>query len=341
MNKLILIGNGFDLAHGLKTRYSDFLLWYVNKTVRLVNTSNSNIFEDGLIVLDNEGYHVNEFESLESFKDNLNKRRISFHCKNTFFDRILRQSTDSNWVDIEYEYYLELLSIYKKIEKHNMGKNEGAEKIVKEVNICLDLIKKQLIEYLQTLEIATYSEEIKIRFNKELKNKSFSEVLFLVFNYTKTIELYMNSLEVKNGQIIYIHGQLSDDENPIIFGYGDEMDEYYSKIESLNLNEFLRNMKSFSYLKTRNYQNLNRFLNKDPYILSIMGHSCGISDRVLLNSIFCHQNCSRIRIYFYQKDKNENDYFEKTQEISRHFALDRKNKMRNMIVPLSDSISLA
>lgn len=341
MNKVFLIGNGFDLAHGLKTRYSDFLLWYINKTVRLYNNSHSNIFEDDLIVLDSNGYRVNEFDSLKSFNDTLNRGRISFRSKNTFFDRILRQSTDSNWVDIEYEYYLALLSMYKKIEKHNMGKNEGAEKIVLELNICFDLIKEQLIEYLQTIKIETYSNQIKSRFRYELNKTSFNEILFLVFNYTKTIELYMNSLKMNNGQIINIHGQLGEDGNPIIFGYGDEMDEYYSKIESLNLNEFLRNMKSFSYLKTNNYQNLNRFINKSQYTVSIMGHSCGLSDRVLLNSIFCHQNCSKIRIYYYQKDKNENDYFEKTQEISRHFTLDHKNKMRNMIVPFSESSSLS
>ncbi len=28
MNRLILIGNGFDLAHGLKTSYHDFILDY-------------------------------------------------------------------------------------------------------------------------------------------------------------------------------------------------------------------------------------------------------------------------------------------------------------------------
>lgn len=28
MNRLILIGNGFDLAHGLKTSYADFIEWY-------------------------------------------------------------------------------------------------------------------------------------------------------------------------------------------------------------------------------------------------------------------------------------------------------------------------
>ena len=28
MNRLVLIGNGFDIAHGLNTRYEDFINWY-------------------------------------------------------------------------------------------------------------------------------------------------------------------------------------------------------------------------------------------------------------------------------------------------------------------------
>lgn len=44
MNRLIIIGNGFDLAHGLKTSYNDFILWYIEKCVPtlrdLTNTSN-------------------------------------------------------------------------------------------------------------------------------------------------------------------------------------------------------------------------------------------------------------------------------------------------------------
>ena len=28
MNRIILIGNGFDLAHGLKTGYTNFIEWY-------------------------------------------------------------------------------------------------------------------------------------------------------------------------------------------------------------------------------------------------------------------------------------------------------------------------
>ena len=28
MNRIVLIGNGFDLAHGLKTKYEHFIDWY-------------------------------------------------------------------------------------------------------------------------------------------------------------------------------------------------------------------------------------------------------------------------------------------------------------------------
>lgn len=30
MNRLVIIGNGFDLAHGLKTSYKDFIRWYLD-----------------------------------------------------------------------------------------------------------------------------------------------------------------------------------------------------------------------------------------------------------------------------------------------------------------------
>ena len=41
MNRIVLIGNGFDLAHDLKTRYEDFIYWYwENWGVRLLQGMN-------------------------------------------------------------------------------------------------------------------------------------------------------------------------------------------------------------------------------------------------------------------------------------------------------------
>ena len=71
-----------------------------------------------------------------------------------------------------------------------------------------------------------------------------------------------------------------------------------------------------------------------------MGHSCGLSDRILLNSIFEHNNCNKIQIFYYQKNKDYTDYFEKTQEISRHFKSNFKSRMRNSIVPFESCFPL-
>ncbi|OFX29710.1 MAG: hypothetical protein A2W92_13655 [Bacteroidetes bacterium GWA2_42_15] len=153
------------------------------------------------------------------------------------------------------------------------------------------------------------------------------------FNYTKTLEFYTNRNFRTKNNLINIHGELVNLSNPIIFGYGNEMDPNYERIENLNNNEFLKNIKSFGYFQSSNYQDIIRFIDSENFTVKILGHSCGLSDRILLNTIFEHPNCKAIKIYYYQKSETENDYFEKTQEISRHFKASGKGNMRTKIVP--------
>lgn len=48
MNRIILIGNGFDLAHGYPTRYEDFINWYWDKRVFSFRGNISPLSEDCL-----------------------------------------------------------------------------------------------------------------------------------------------------------------------------------------------------------------------------------------------------------------------------------------------------
>lgn len=96
---------------------------------------------------------------------------------------------------------------------------------------------------------------------KNMKDEFFKKeyckpnTLLLNFNYTKTAEnLYIK--EDMNFEIINIHGELDNEDNPIIFGYGDELDEYYQKIEKTQDNDFLENIKSIKYHQTCNYRDL-------------------------------------------------------------------------------------
>lgn len=267
------------------------------------------------------------------------KLQITIKYKHYFFEQIVKNFHECKWVDVEYEYYLALLQIYKWNEKQEIIRGDYFNQDIIDLNSCFESIKKKLAEYL--------SDQVKIK--NDCKNNNIDDILFegafnekgkryeierlfICFNYTSTMQLYLGDTIFKN-DIIYIHGELNDIDNPIIFGYGDEMDPHYEKIENLNNNEFLKNIKSFNYFKTVNYQRVVRFVESGDFTVKILGHSCGLSDRILLNTIFEHENCKAIKIYHYEKSPNENDYFEKTQEISRQFKASKKGEMRLKIVP--------
>lgn len=61
INRLILVGNGFDLAHGMKTTYANFLIDYVISCFSNVGTIEINIpYQD-------EAFEINTGNSFYSF----------------------------------------------------------------------------------------------------------------------------------------------------------------------------------------------------------------------------------------------------------------------------------
>jgi hypothetical protein len=324
MNKLVIIGNGFDLAHGLKTRYEDFLLWYINeklicnftykgKTEQLFGTPS-----------------LSKMNSVAEFRNYVKKATgLNPNYSHSFIKHLIDQTVLKNWVDIEREYYKQLVQL--------SDKND-----VVKLNKSLEVIKSELTEYLSQVKFAVRNNEIGLHFHSLKSDSKIEEIYVLNFNYTSTAEIYISAKQAEKKLLNYIHGKLKDIENPIIFGYGDETDENYEMIEKLNDNEFLKHMKSFAYLQTPNYKNLFEFLDREDekFEVHIMGHSCGLSDRLLFTHILEHPNLHSVKIYYYEKEDGTNDFFEKTQELSRYFRKDEKHKMRKVIVPFNESVPL-
>jgi len=262
-----------------------------------------------------------------------------------FFKNICDSIETKGWVDIEREYYIQLKQAFCDI------KNKPDS--VKNLNKQLIYIRNLLVEYLQSLKydniklkeisLIIYgifnqddiSVEGKNVYDEYCKNNSTyppirnrtemlfakkyckpSRVLLLNFNYTPVAESYL-SPEISN--MVYIHGNISV-PNRIIFGYGDELDETYKEILNEDDNEFLRNVKSIKYLESSNYRKMLEFIEAEPYQIYIMGHSCGNSDRTLLNTLFEHKNCVSIKPYYYQKDDGSDNYLEIVQNICRNFT---------------------
>lgn len=171
---------------------------------------------------------------------------------------------------------------------------------------------------------------------KQLKNDKFKKeyctphyTLILNFNYTRTAEKFYPDSE-RACQVIHIHGELNSNDNPIIFGYGDELDDAYKSIEKLQDNDFLENIKSIRYHETDNYRRLLNFIESEPYQVLVMGHSCGNSDRTLLNTLFEHRNCISIKVYYHQREDGTDNYSDLIRNLSRNF--NDKAAMRDTIV---------
>ena len=407
MNRIILVGNGFDLAHGLATRYEDFINWYWDEWGSYLAGYGKDYITDELcsFKLKDEvglacwymvwGWHYKIYAKDYSMRDlvdiaKADTKVCDFQEHSKFFSEICKSIENKGWVDIESEYYKLLNS-------------EGINP--ESLNREFDIVRNKLIDYLSSIqslkinasitindirecimapfsakEIAIeaqnkwvefvkrriiYNEDLidNIKLYKPLDAKERNEkvdefrtnwqwqmngmglesidegalpadmlypdrVMLLNFNYTKTADMYMPNDDY-HFPINHIHGHLDNPES-VIFGYGDELDNKYQEISSLNNNELLKNIKSIRYLEDVNYRNVLEFVESAPYQIYIMGHSCGTSDRTLLNTLFEHPNCVSIKPFYYQNDKGQDNYIEIVQNISRNFS--NAQKMRDRVV---------
>ena len=349
MNRLVLIGNGFDIAHGLNTSYKSFICWYISECGRrLLNGLNREV-SDGLCsfkIKDSieapnwasvfQGWYFKRenpfipWDKNDAFFESIKDRKL---CDFTFISPLLQRiwkQMSLGWVDIEHEYYSLLV-------EEKMSMNGYVIPDYKALNRHLDILRTHLIEYLH------FESEKKITIINEVKDKIYrpilkkeiavesplyydyrtndenrpSGIMLLNFNYTKTPEQYIANKE--NADINYIHGCL-DDLDSVIFGYGDELDSGYQKLRNTNNNEALRHIKSIRYLESDNYRKMLEFIDLAPFQVCIMGHSCGNSDRTLLNTLFEHRNCVSIKPYYYIKDDGTDNYLELVQNVSRNFT---------------------
>ncbi len=376
MNRLIIIGNGFDLAHGLPTSYGHFIDDYWNNVIKKLTIDfqyKDELFEAKAFVLQfnhlakNRWEEVKKYENIFSFLNDYNDTKFFF--KNELFRIICNQTSLQNWVDIENIYY----DILKEKAKGSHRKFDYPWD-VKKLNEELEQVKNLLIIYLNKKVVNEYNfdfckiknidwikiynclkpisifsneenvlklfinsedvKEIKEHFEKEKKEELVNNLYFLNFNYTPLANIYcelLNKDERIIGRINFIHGSIENNqENKINFGFGDEMDDDYKIIENINDNEYLRNFKSFQYLQNSNYSKLLSYIDSDKFQVLIIGHSCGLSDRTLLNTIFEHNNCRSIKVFYHQKEDGSDNYTEITQNISRHF--NKKKLMREKIV---------
>lgn len=120
MNRIILIGNGFDLAHDLPTSYRNFINHYWEQWgVKLKTCESVTEQRDRLCRISQKGEYQ-PWSSIFAKADDLigdeNSAKAVIEVVKTHHDRFLIEATPffqhinqsfetKNWVDIESEYY--------------------------------------------------------------------------------------------------------------------------------------------------------------------------------------------------------------------------------------------
>ncbi len=386
MNRIILIGNGFDLAKGLKSRYTDFIdrFWY--NMIESFNNRNSSRFENDFIQIIDARFNYKgrtDIFNYKSFNGALKNSGTKIKFKNNFL-RIISEKYYCNWVDIEDEYFREIRKIITDFK--SFPDREDTYDNIKKLNddfkeIKLEL-KKYLIEELENFDLEDFDfknisecfnlldftskgvEEFQedyfsktddiekqsafLKKKEQIKKNNYiycetdiypEEVLYLNFNYTNFTTKLKECIKRHSWKlddwaktridILHIHGELNNPQNPIIFGYGDENDEIHNEIEKKG-GDYLTNIKTINYLKTPNYKSLLNFLESGIYQIFILGHSCGLSDKTLLKTMFEHENCISIKPFYYINEKGQNNYDDIVKNIYRTFS--DKPLMRDKVV---------
>ncbi|MCQ2012337.1 AbiH family protein [Clostridium butyricum] len=271
---ILLIGNGFDLAHGLPTKYTDFLKFVkvmkdiTDKANNIMKNRNSND-NKGLLSKSELFDSIEWYGNSEAMKECIEKNFLSELAKskddykieelinnNIWIDYFLQcdMHGEENWIDFESEISnviqsidrdikndIEIYSLYDDLP---LISNDSMFELVTEKDISckqlIDRLLKDLDNLIASLEIylADYVEKIKIdNLMTDIKELAPKIDKVVNFNYTHTYENFYPTK--KELEVNHLHGEAkvnnSVEENNMVLG----IDEYLTNDEQRKFIEFI------------------------------------------------------------------------------------------------------
>ena len=198
---LYIIGNGFDLYHGLATSYVNFA-YFLRENYEDIYEMYTHYFALPDVDLDDPQnpkiWMWNEFE-----------RRLSSFMA----DEIIEDNWDlADGPSAPDFKYAGLMTFSIEMEKK------------------VDLLIKDMPEAFREFVISRKLPALPVSKELEFKAKS----LYLNFNYTDTLERYYN---LNHRRILYIHGEASRVDSEIILGHGVAPERLYKREEPLTAPE--------------------------------------------------------------------------------------------------------
>lgn len=205
MNKLFIIGNGFDIAHGIESEYKHFRAFLCREfgedESEYPDMPQTNVSKDGDIIPDR-------------------KRTAGF-----LIELIDASSKGYDWKDFEetmgrfnYDSLFDELDMASAIadddDDEMFHRLHDREDLAHEVSLCVLYVKKLFQEWIETVEIDSCERQDRF---EELFDE---DARFLTFNYTFTLEEIYG---IDPSHICHIHGAQG---GALVVGHGNHENPY-------------------------------------------------------------------------------------------------------------------
>lgn len=332
---ILVIGNGFDLAHGLPTRYMDFL-----EFIEEYNKYKNDFLNESDYIVCFKGLKESKSEIYNEINDLINKNRWFHHFLKLKEYRSLNNR--QTWIDFESE-------ISKVIQTLDKVKNRFENDSYSEFNqVQLDEYEFEVLQYIleESKEISVYDcvftldqvekyiQELMIDLNRlircleiyliyyvkskydKVQVKNFINDLkidrVLTFNYTDTYE-YAYAYGATNVNFDYIHGKVTAEHDlnscNLVLGIDEYLDgnKKNSNIEFIQFKKFFQRIykgtgcvykdwiKLYFERKEKN-TNVQYKLN-----LYFIGHSLDVTDKDILKELILCDGANTT-IYYHNQD---------------------------------------
>lgn len=312
---ILILGNGFDIHNGYKTRYSDFINSLTEEQI------NANCWYTYF----NKKSKYQSWIDIEAQMKNIIDLMISLEIE-------YPELNYNESISVKYKPVYELFNINWSYSKKYLGYEKSIGKTFKEAASIADykyitsyssfdtLVyfnfekkRKKLIEDFSRLRqefqqyLVSVTKEQPI-IDENIKNKLsvYDEILVLNFNYTDTLSSY--GLEYKQ---VYIHENI---ESEIVLGHNDIDDPRYAIFKKSVQQKLL----PVSYLNKFN-EILKRTINNAELI--IIGHSFDVNDHNVINGLLKFVSLEKIQLnkvlmYYYENTAEDGELNDKFLNMS-------------------------
>lgn len=296
----LVIGNGFDISLGLKTKYSDF--------IRYVNC---------------------ELNEDENYFDETKQIYVHEKLKQNKLYNYLNAKNGATWIDIEHELEKNALSHIKESNAPIFYTTEAKAKVDNypiidkenylEIRKYLKSYLKEIDSKFDAFDIDTYcpanilmTDILRRKLQLQVINFNYTRTFAKIFNFYRQQPNFNFNFSYKEYfKLHHVHGSVDKD---IVFGIDDK-----TEIRK----DYVYLLKSFD--RNTSNINFNTILNHSGKII-FFGYSLGLSDASYFEDFFislCEHNnteehLKRELIFYYKGEDDYTNLFYRLKELTGH-----------------------